>query len=374
LKNKRFSINSLKIIGFSSNKTVFCILKPIYMNRNHCLFGFFLFLVACQASAQVILSSIPDAAKLPPAPDYTNPNHWAALPTKHDAADSIPRKSGLTDGQNTAQADVFFIHPTIYTYQPEGGRYEWNGDVNDAVLNAKTDFSTILNQATVFNGSCRVYAPRYRQAHFYVFRTANMEHRKQTLDVAYEDVKKAFEYYLKNYHNGRPLVIASHSQGTMHARRLMREFFDGKPLQKFLVCGYLIGSPIQPNELGSVKAAQSAGELGGFVCWNTFAKDFLPDYHKKEYNTSVCTNPLTWTTDTNYAPKELNTGSVALKYTMKRQAVDAQVHEGILWINKPYIIGRMFLKTKIWHQADINLFWQNMRDNVALRLENYLKK
>jgi hypothetical protein len=57
-----------------------------------------------------------------------------------------------------------------------------------------------------------------------------------------------------------------------------------------------------------------------------------------------------------------------------KQAADAQNHQGMLWINKPYVRGRAFLKTKVWHVADINLFWMNIRENVALRLETFLKQ
>ncbi len=39
-------------------------------------------------------------------------------------------------------------------------------------------------------------------------------------DLAYEDLKTAFENYLKHYNKGRPIIIASHSQGSLHALRL----------------------------------------------------------------------------------------------------------------------------------------------------------
>jgi hypothetical protein len=45
-------------------------------------------------------------------------------------------------------------------------------------------------------------------------------------------VKTAFLYYLQHYNNGRPIIIASHSQGATHGKRLLKEFFDGKELQK----------------------------------------------------------------------------------------------------------------------------------------------
>jgi len=73
-----------------------------------------------------------DSLNIPSAPDYSNNESWAALPQRHDFADSTPY--GLTDGQEYAEADVFFIHPTTYTGKPDD-RYDWNADIHNTVLN-----------------------------------------------------------------------------------------------------------------------------------------------------------------------------------------------------------------------------------------------
>jgi hypothetical protein len=314
-----------------------------------------------------------ETSPTPPIPNYSDEKSWAALPFKTDEADKIPIGSNLTENQALAQVDVFFLHPTIFTYEPKN-QYIWNADVNDAELNEKVDKSTILNQASVFNGSCKVYVPRYRQAHYYSFITTNKNDAQQALDLAYTDIKAAFEYYLAHWNQGRPIIIASHSQGTVHAKRLLKEFFDEKPLQKQLVEAYLVGIATQADTFKSIMPSQSAEETGGFVSWNTFAKGFYPKYYKDALNTAVSTNPLTWTLNGAFAPKELNKGGVGLKFKFIEQASDAQNHEGLLWINKPYVRGRIFLKTKIWHQADYNLFWMNIRENVALRVHSFLNK
>lgn len=332
-----------------------------------------IFSLKIAAQNSVVLKTHFDLNNAPKVPDYNQHEAWAALPTKIDAADKTPLKSNLSEKQSDAKADVFFLHPTTFTYEPQN-QYEWNADVNDTELNEKTDNSTILNQATAFNGSGKIYAPRYRQAHYYSFLTPNADDKKQALDLAYSDIKTAFEYYLKNWNQGRPIIIASHSQGTVHAKRLLKEFFDGKPLQKQLVEAYLIGIATQPDTFENIKPSNAADEIGGFVSWNTYARDFTPEYYSNGLSTAVCTNPLTWKCDETFAPKELNKGGVGLKYTFVKQAADAQSHQGMLWINKPYVRGRAFLNTKVWHVADINLFWMNIRENVALRLETYLKR
>lgn len=335
----------------------------------------FLSLFEAQLYAQkyVILGSGFDAANVPPTPDYSLKDTWAALPDKEDAADKLPLKSNLKDGQKEAKVDVFFLHPTIYTYTPKN-QYLWNADVNDAELNTMVDNSTILNQATAFNGSGRIYAPRYRQAHYYSFLTKNADDKKQALDLAYSDVKSAFEYYLQHWNQGRPIIIASHSQGTVLAKRLLKEFFDGKPLQKQLIEAYLIGIATTADTFENIKPSQSAEETGGFVSWNTFARNFIPPYYKEGLDKAVCTNPLSWKLNEDFVSKRENKGGVGLKFTFIKEAADAQVHEGILWIHKPYVRGRVLLHTKIWHRADINLFWMNIRENVALRTEKYFNQ
>lgn len=327
-------------------------------------------ILSCQRIPYQIQSHY-DETTNPPQPNYALQENWASLPEKNDPADQVPLKSTYQNAQAQAKVDVFFVHPTIYTQKPQGPS-DWNADVSDASMNKMVDESTILNQASVFNGSCRIYAPRYRQAHYHAFVTKNLTDKVKSLELAYADVKAAFEYYLQNYNQGRPIVIASHSQGTVHAKRLLKEFFDQKPLQKQLVAAYLVGIATQPDTFGSIKACENGSQTGCFVSWNTYARDYFPSWYKDGLNTSVSTNPLTWRLDEEFAPRTLSKGGVGLKFTFMPEAVDAQNHAGMLWINKPYVKGRWLLKTKIWHRADYNLFYGNIRENVKNRIDNYL--
>lgn len=306
-------------------------------------------------------------------PDYSNLAHWAAFPGKRDAADSIPLKSNLKNEQAFAKADVFFIHPTIFT-GAANNEYKWNADVNDVELNNKIQTTTILNQATIFNGSCKVYAPYYREAHLYSFYTKDLDDAKGALDLAYQDVKAAFEYYLKNYNQGRPIVIASHSQGSYHAIRILQEYFDGKEMQKQLVAAYLAGRAIPASSFKNLRPTAQPDETGVWASWCTFGRGYLPDNYEKYYRNSVSTNPLLWSSSEDYAPREKNRGGVGYKFTMVPNIVDAQNHQGVLWVNRPNVSGSIFVPNKNWHRADMNFFYNNIRENVALRLEKFLSK
>ncbi len=309
---------------------------------------------------------------VPAAPDYSNAAHWASLPTKSDAADRLPKDIALTDGQAGAKADVFFVYPTIFTGKPNNAHH-WNAALSDEVLAKNIQESTILNQASLFNGTCRIYSPYYRQAHLYAFYTDNKDDGSQSLELAYQDVKAAFVYYLQNYNQDRPIVIASHSQGSYHAERLLKDFFDGKVLKDKLVAAYLIGRAIKPDAFATIRPSEKPDEVGVWASWNTFAKNHFPKDYEKYFRQSLSTNPLLWNSSDAFAAKELNSGGVGPGFKYAPQLADAQNHQGMLWINKPYIKGRAFIKTKRWHYADINLFYMNMRENVALRVAKYLE-
>lgn len=307
----------------------------------------------------------------PTPPDYSKSEHWAALPTKKDNADRTPSDS-LKDGQAEAQADVFYVYPTIYT-GTKNYQNQWNADVNDATFNQTVEESAILHQASVFNAAGKIYIPRYRQAHLYAYSSKDTASSAKAFKLAYSDVKRAFEYYLENYNQGRPIIIASHSQGTNHCEQLLKDFFDEKPLQKQLVAAYLIGMPIYRGTFKTIYPCQNANETGCFCSWNTYASDYYPpNYHKKLYR-AVATNPINWTLDGTPADYSENKGGVMPDYTLKNNVSNAKSHRGLLWIDKINVnLPAAFLTKKNWHVADYNLFWINIRENSVLRTQQFI--
>ncbi len=304
-------------------------------------------------------------------PDYGDLRYWAAHPWKKDLSDSVPadlQKNYLQD----SLADLFFIHPTTLTDYADT---RWNADIDDAALNSKTDYSTILYQASVFNEKCRVFAPRYRQAHIRAFYIHTPE-ADSAFEIAYADVKEAFEFYLKNYNHNRPIIIASHSQGTKHAGRLLKEFFENKPLQKQLVCAYIIGMAMPVDYFTSLKPCSDSLATGCFVSWRTFKSESPePQFILDEKFKSVVINPLTWTNETSPVSSQLNKGGVLKNFNhIVPYVVSAQIHNNILWSSKPDVPGKVFYTQKNYHIGDINLFYMNIRENVTARINAYLKK
>ncbi len=302
------------------------------------------------------------------ATDYANPQNWAALPTLQDNADWTP--DGLAEEQATAKADVFFIHPTT-----DITGFKGNANIDSKIINRQTDNYSIKYQASVFNGSCKVYAPRYRQAALHNFFTKNTDRAQGAFDTAYSDVKAAFEYYLKNYNYGRPIIIAGHSQGSMLAQRLLREFFDGTPLQKQLVTAYIIGYPTHENQFQFLKASSNATDIGGYISYCTFGQDSKINDISEEYNGAVVVNPLSWTTDKLFVSGAENKGCLSGKSNeIIHTNFGAKCGNGILEIQKPQEGNFIPMVFKNYHIFDYSLFYLNIRENVAARVAQYLKQ
>ncbi|HRG82226.1 MAG TPA: DUF3089 domain-containing protein [Chitinophagaceae bacterium] len=298
-------------------------------------------------------------------PDYRQLDYWAAHPWKQDPSDSVP--AGLISSPKDSIADVFFLHPTTFTKKRD--RENLNALIDDDYINAKTDYSTILYQASVFNAQCRIFAPRYRQAHIYNFFKKDKEEAAKAFDLAYEDIRKAFLFYLENWNNKRPIIIASHSQGSLLAERLLKEFFENKPLSGQLVVAYIIGWPVPKEYFSTLKICEDSLQTGCICSWRTLRNNFIPPYLKKENGNSYVTNPLNWTTGSTYASRQMNRGSVLTNFNkVYRHTTDARISNGFLYVRKPKFPWSFLFFTRNYHIADINLYYINLRDNIKARI------
>lgn len=312
--------------------------------------------------------------KTPLAPNYAIDSCWSALPTKKDSADVTIAAAGIIDGQATALIDVFYVHPTTYLFGTH-----WNASLDDKEVNGKTDRLAVRNQASVFNEMCKVYAPRYRQASIFAY--APYAERRgdavKAFDLAYSDIKAAFTYYLKNYNNGRPFIMASHSQGTDHMVRLLHDFIENDSVLRMqVVAAYIIGRPIKKGSLKALPPADSANQIGCYVVWNS-VKWGEKKYYGQTVNDLDCVNPLTWKRDTVTALHKLNTGGLPQAFNrVDAGLADAKISpNGLLWVHRPSAILKdyPYTDTKRYHVVDYNLFYMNMRQNIKLRTETYLR-
>lgn len=301
---------------------------------------------------------------IPAPPNYADETDWAALPWTEDPADLFPKGRAVSEGPGTA--DIFYLHPTIFEEGPA-----WNAPVDSAALNAAVDTWPVRHQASVFNGAGRVFAPRYRQAHIRVFSVGDSL-SLGALQLAYADIRAAFQHYLDHWDEGRPLVIAAHSQGSWHARWLLQEFFDGTPLQDRLVAAYIPGMDIYPSEFQSISPCTAATDQHCYCTWMSYGAGYLPPWLAAKPAPPSVIHPITWTTvvgETN--DKKVHRGAVRESFRNKNPgSITARVTEdGVLWVDRPHIflVGG-WLHRNNWHVGDFNLFWDNIRQNVHDRV------
>jgi hypothetical protein len=310
-------------------------------------------------------------ATAPPAPDYASQDDWAALPWREDLADVVPPDAGLHDAQATAETDVFFVYPTTYFL----GR-TWNAAIDDPLANWMTDRGILTQQASVFNGTARIFAPRYRQVSLVgQSQRVRPEDRAAALALAYHDVEAAFDHYLDHWNEGRPFFIASHSQGTTHAQPLLNHLFAKRPdAAKRLVAAYLIGNTVIAAKLPSaLPACDAPSQTGCFVSWNAIAEGG-DDRHWRAKGEPACVNPLSWRANDEPVGADANLGGIPLVGPLGLSAPDphltgARCERGILRITPPRSRGYSLALYEGggYHAYDYNLFWMNLRENIARR-------
>lgn len=305
-------------------------------------------------------------------PDYTSLDYWAAHPDKWDPSDSIQKKLAPIDPNK--EVGVFFLYPTSLTDGDIESGTPMNARIDDPYLNKKTDYTSILYQASVFNQHCDVYAPRYRQAHISMYYNKDTALVKKAFDLAYADVKKAFFEFLDMNH-GRPFIIGSHSQGTTHATRLVAEVLDSDTLRERMITAYLIGMPVPKNSFKNIKVCTDTARTGCFVSWRTFQDGYLNPYISWSDSSIAVVNPILWGTDTSRSIRKQHMGAILYNYQkLYKHTHEAQVRGNALYISKPRFPGSFLVRMENYHAGDYNLFYVNIRDDISRRIRAYMKE
>jgi hypothetical protein len=326
-----------------------------------------------------------EATSPPRAPDYDKPQDWLALPGRNGFERSVPQGDSAVE-EGAAIADVFFIHPTTYL----------KNDVWNVALDARTTYGVpvLLNQASAFNGCCRIFAPHYRQAALYALNAS-----RPAVDLAFSDVEKAFRWYIEHENHGRPFILASHSQGSTHAVRLLQQDILGTPLKAQLIAAYVIGAYV-PEEFSKVglPICDAPDATGCIVSWNTSqagrrgAELLIHDTNywwqgkwiAKDLPPAVCVNPLNWHRE-GPAAASANLGSsllpsgydesvpnhpVALP-AVNRGVTSAVCDRGLLDVDISLFKRGYFDLLRVYygsfHVADYGLFYENIRVNALQR-------
>ena len=325
----------------------------------------FISIVVLQSCSKRYLSSVyqPVSTSI----DYTDLDNWAVHPQ------NTPSQLDFVKTEdNPYDVDIFYIHPTI---TPSRKNPAWNGVISDTNYREATLNTAIKYQCSAWYGLGRTFAPFYRDAHIRSFQEQfKPVGGDDAQRSAYEDIKAAFNHYLTHENNGRPIVLVSHSQGTLHAAQLLKDFFEGQPLQKQLVAAYLVGIAIKEKDFKSIPFLTKPEETGGFVTWNTYKKNHLPDDYEQWYKGSLTTNPITWD-EQKITTYDQHKGLTFYDGKLYPNSVKIELIDGMIWTRTPKVPKRFWLSfIKDYHFADITIFWKDIRENTRMRIEAFLAK
>jgi hypothetical protein len=327
-----------------------------------------------------------DAGAAGAAPDYAKVTSWLARPDlPNDAARWTPEGYSAAPKPGVA---VFYALPTALI-----DRGRWNAPIGDAEVDKRSEMFLRM-QASVFNGVGGIWAPRYRQATSGAFMTAKPEAGK-AMELAYLDVLAAFDAFVAAQSPGRPIILAGHSQGSMHLLRILKDRVAGKPLATRIVAVYIGGWPVSVTaDMPAIGLPACAAEdqTGCILSWQSFARP--ADYKAvreafdsylnggmglagapRKGTPLVCSNPLAGTTTTSPVPAEANLGSLVSNAdftggSLVAKGIGAQcLASGIVDIGEPPSGFEAFiLPGNNYHIYDYPLFWANLRADAERRV------
>ncbi|MEO8619402.1 MAG: DUF3089 domain-containing protein [Sphingomicrobium sp.] len=316
-------------------------------------------------------------------PDYAKADSWIAKPGKADDP-TLWVPEGAVLALRPTRASLFYVHPTTYLKSDR-----WNAPlVAGDDIDGRTELF-VRSQASAFNEVATIWAPRYRQAAFGAF-LLKSEDATKALDFAYADVLEAFDAFITEAPKDRPIILAGHSQGSLHLLRLLAD--RKKILSGRLVVAYLGGWPVgRSADLPATGLAPCAvpNQTACVMSWQSFKDpantDLVTDAWvgstgltgaRRQRDDMICTNPISGKTEGRAAPTE-NPGTLVptpdlSSASLQKGLVGARCEQGFLMVDGAIPnLGPFVMPGNNYHVYDYALFWGALRADIARRLDHW---
>jgi len=308
------------------------------------------------------------------ASDYASKDNWLALP----ASAQLP-------------VDVFYLYPTTYIKQAENDPSICR--IDNEPMRAKAAQS-MSRQATAFEPVGNIYAPFYRQAD--PIEALSMSEADRDALLCGEpkaDVIAAFDYFINHYNEGRPFILAGHSQGSNMLLYLLGDYMKEHPdVYARMVAAYVIGYSVTEDYLAQnphLKFANGPDDTGVIISYNTEAPE-IGGKNPVIMEGALVINPITWTREGTPAAASENLGSIMLnsdgsvvldengQYMRVMNFADAAVDSdrGALICGTvdadTWAPGNPVFPKGVYHSFDYPFYFFNLRENAKTRVQSYL--
>ncbi|MDP9424209.1 MAG: DUF3089 domain-containing protein [Pseudomonadota bacterium] len=319
-------------------------------------------------------------------PDYSKEAAWLAQPgLTSDPSQWLP--DGVIAAPSRKVAAAFYVHPTTYL-----DRDRWNAPIDAPGEPSRRAQVFVETQAGAFNNVAELWAPKYRQAAYGAF-LLNSADAKKALDLAYRDVLAAFDAFLSGQQADRPIILAGHSQGSMHLLRLLAE--RKNQLGGRLVAAYVVGWPVGISSdlpATGLPLCHAPAQSGCVLSWQSFREPANTRLITKAWvgtlgltskarsrEDMLCTNPLSGTSNGD-APPASNRGTLVpngdlTEARLESGLVGARCDKGFLIIDGDVPnLGPYVLPGNNYHVYDYALFWGAIRADAERRLTAWRKR
>ena len=307
--------------------------------------------------------------------DYSQAANWLDVP-------AALVKDGTLDATATDSlkaVDVFYIYPTVTGFRPETEVC----DMTDTMMIAGAQMVRQI-QTAVFDESCNVFMPIYRQISM---PKPGSDYRAIIDYVSKFDATDALDYYLNNLNQGRPFILAGHSQGASVLIALLENYMTKHPeALNRMIAAYPIGFAVTKDWLAKtgLKFAEGPTDTGVIVSWNTEGPTNLKEKNMTLAPGGISINPINWKRDDTYADVKENLGSLTVDGKLVTPGIaDARVDtvRGSVVVTtadaKLYAIpadGAQMFGPESYHLHDYGFFFNNIKQNVADRIKAFMEK
>lgn len=302
--------------------------------------------------------------------DYSKEDHWLITPINHDKA-----------------VDIFYLYPTAWT--PDSLTNPLYSEIDDPTMVAGSA-SAYNRQATAFEDIGNIFAPYYRQASAKRTLVLPEDQRWDVLkNVPAKDVSAAFDYYINNFNNGRPYIIAGHSQGANLMLFLLQDYMREHPdVYSRMIAAYVIGYPVTSDFMNAnthLKFAEGPDDTGVIISYNTQSPHVAPGTNiVVGNNIGLVINPINWKTDETLALASESLGSYMPVNSINNfekvlNFADARIDlsQGVLICSSVsdsaiyQLTGGML---GIYHGFDFPFYYYNLKENAENRANKFFEK